>query len=154
MAVYKISDNYFEHSYSLIALHTAIEDYRLAYLLNTHLCMQLRKLPDIDCIEEGALFSLYGWEDQKENTVWSLVSNRSQPTLTNPSQPISLFKMAVPTVSYLLPEQKQVDYFLKIEEAPPAIITAILERIIQLPQLLTAYTVEPDELKSKKNLIF
>ena len=34
MAIYKLLDDFYEHSYTLIAIHGSLDDYRLAYFLN------------------------------------------------------------------------------------------------------------------------
>ena len=50
MALHKLHvDDFYDDSFSLIAIHCSLEDYRLAYLLNKHLNISLvRKPQDLD----------------------------------------------------------------------------------------------------------
>jgi hypothetical protein len=47
-----------------------------------------------------------------------------------------------------------LDYFLKIEDPPEYVKNTIVEKIKQIPNIVTAYAVEYGGLKSKNNLIF
>lgn len=155
MVIHRISANFYEHSYILMAIHCFLEDYKLAYVLNTHLHTKFRKLPDIDFHNNTTSFTLYQWEDQKRDTVWNLVSNISGTATVELKNNTTLFsKDSTASVSYLIPERKQTDFFLKIDgEIQEKEITTILNKINKIPQIITIYRVEPDQLKSKQNLI-
>ena len=77
MALHKLLvDDFYDASFSLLAIHCRLEDYRLAYLLNTYLELNLeRKAQDLDYNYFAASFSIYEWEDTKLDIVWNLVSN-------------------------------------------------------------------------------
>ena len=78
MAVHKlILDDVFDESvFTLIAIHCTIEDYRLAYLLNKFLRINLcRKRFDLDFKNGKSAYSIYHWEDKKQLIDWNLVSN-------------------------------------------------------------------------------
>ena len=78
MAVHKlILDDIFEEGLcTLIAIHCTIEDYRLAYLLNKFLGINLiRKKSDLDFNGGKTAYSIYKWEDNKQLLTWNLVSN-------------------------------------------------------------------------------
>jgi len=154
MAIYRLSDDFYEHAYTLIALHCPLEDYRLAYFLNVQLRTGFKKLPGIDFYQNNNTFSLYEWEDLKNGNVWNLISNVSRSGSTGTTDN-TLFSenMAVKT-SYLIPERKQTDYFLKIDgEIPPETLESTIQKIHKIPQVITTYNVDPDQLKSKHNLI-
>ena len=53
-----------------------------------------------------------------------------------------------------MPEYKDVDYFLKIEQDEITFEQDIVKSILTIPQIVTAYMVETNKLKSKNNLIF
>ena len=56
---------------------------------------------------------------------------------------------------YLIPEQKKVDYFVKISsESNLKSSKIIISKINAIAEVITAYTVSPNQLKSKNNLIF
>jgi hypothetical protein len=59
-----------------------------------------------------------------------------------------------PQITYFIPELKDVDFFLKIEEDPdPGKLQGYLNQISLIPNIVTVYTVDANMLKSKKNLI-
>jgi hypothetical protein len=53
----------------------------------------------------------------------------------------------------LIPELKKTDFFLKLESDTPT-PKSMLAKINQIPQVVTAYAVDVNKLKSKRNLIF
>ena len=63
--------------------------------------------------------------------------------------------LSTETKTYLIPEKKKVDYFIKIVGEPSQeIIYQTVNKINQINQIVTSYTVELDLLKSKQFLIF
>jgi len=161
MAVRKlVLDDVFEEAqYTLIAMHCTIEDYRLAYLLNKYLGINLtRKRADLDFKRDQSAYSIFEWEDHKQLTTWNLVSNifKTEVEVVQTSEQ-SLFKTeANITKTYnLIPEYKRVNYFLKIEtDTNFSKATYILSHVLNIPQIVTAYNVDVNQLKSKDNLIF
>ena len=77
MAVHKLLvDDFYDASFSLIAIHCRLEDYRLAYLINQHLNTRLERLrQDLDYKYLDANYSIYAWEDEQHLTTWNLISN-------------------------------------------------------------------------------
>ena len=55
---------------------------------------------------------------------------------------------------HLIPEYKKVNYFLKIDNETVYNEKLILNKIQEIPQVITAYSIDADQLKSKDNLIF
>ena len=160
MAVHKLilDDVFDEVLYTLIAIHCTIEAYRLAYLLNKHLGINLkRKQSDLDFNKGKSIFPIFEWEDKKQLTTWDLVSNiykrneiqeTIQPQLFNNQEHIT-------KTFNLLPEYKRVNYFLKIDkEYSFSKENFILNNILSIPQIATAYRIDVSQLKSKDNLIF
>lgn len=160
MAVHKlILDDVFEEAlYTLIAIHCTVEDYRLAYLLNNHLGIHLtRKSADLDFNKGKSTFSIFEWEDNKQQTVWNLVVNVCKKETEQPVNSNSLFSTESKIVqkSYLVPEYKQVNYFLKIDnEFSTKREKQIINNILKISQVSTAYLIDANQLKSKNNLIF
>ena len=119
MAVHKLilENDFDEDIYSLIAIHCTIEDYRLAYLLNKCLGITLtRKVRGVGFQEETFLYSMFEWLDNKQMINWNLVSNIYKTEKNTKNKSISLFNSLdkITTVSYLIPQYKTVNYFLKI----------------------------------------
>lgn len=160
MAVHKlILDNVFDETcYTLIAIHCTIEDFRLAYLINSKLGINLKRKPcDLDFNKGKSSFSIFDWEDKKQLITWTLVSNICKKEVYQEAKTQSLFNLEhIITKKFnLVPEKKQVNYFLKIdnnlnEKQEKHIITSMLN----IPQILTAYSIDASQLKSKDNLIF
>ncbi|MBC8754124.1 IPExxxVDY family protein [Kordia sp. YSTF-M3] len=160
MAIHKLfEDDFEEDNYTLIAIHCSTEDYRLAYLLNTNLNLKLaRKQEDLDYNYMEASFSIYEWDDEENFVTWNLVANTSKKEVEQMASAGSLFsdQKGKRTISkYLIPEQKRVDYFVKISsESYLKSSKIIVSRINAIAEVITAYTVNPNQLKSKNNLIF
>lgn len=160
MAVHKlILDDVFDDSvFTLIAIHCTIEDYRLAYLLNKYLKINLRrKKSDLDFNQGKATYSIYKWEDSKQLLTWNLVSNvcktsdYSQPNLG----PLFETTQSITKTFNLLPEFKTVNYLLKIDdEFLDKKEKLIINTILSIPQIATSYVIDQSQLKSKDNLIF
>jgi len=160
MAVHKLfEDDFEEDNYTLIAIHCSAEDYRLAYLLNKTLDLKLaRKQEDLDYNYMEASFSIYEWDDEKNFVTWNLVANISRKEVERVASAGSLFseQQGKRTVSkYLIPERKKVDYFIKISsESYIKSPKIILSKINAIAEVITAYILEANQLKSKNNLIF
>jgi len=160
MAVHKlILDDVFDESvFTLIAIHCTIEDYRLAYLLNKFLGINLvRKNLDLDFNQGKTGYSIYKWEDKKQLLTWNLVSNICKTNDYKQTNSGSLFEttQSITKTFNLLPELKNVNYLLKIDDefnTPKE--KYIINTILSIPQIATAYTIDTSQLKSKDNLIF
>lgn len=160
MAIQKLllDDFLDEADYVLIGIHCAIEDYRLAYFINKQLNISLtRKRLDID-FSNGTHFSIFEWIDEKKMATWNLVTNICKVEGIDKKQSDTLFQTqdAITTTHHLIPELKKVNYFLKIsdDETSKTKLKLLLNKIQSIPQIVTAYTIIPSELKSKHNLIF
>jgi len=111
-----------------------------------------RSRNDLD-ISENRSFPIFEWKDVVNDAYWTLIINTSiKKDQTNEA---SLFKDEVSyTRHHLVPEYKDVDYFLKIEQDEIDFGQDIVTSILTIPQIVTAYMVETNKLKSKNNLIF
>lgn len=160
MAIHKLHfDEFDEVDYDLIAIHTSLEDFRLAYFMNQNLPILLHKSKDeIEIsIKEGTThFSRFFFEDQKNEISWNLIQNKNEVTLQTKENQQNLFantQLEISTKVYLLPEFKKVDYFLKIENASET-IESITNSINTIDRISAVYAVDSRKVKSKNNLIF
>ncbi|CAM1351726.1 IPExxxVDY family protein [Tenacibaculum crassostreae] len=156
MPTYEVSINEFSgDDYILIGVHTTLNDYRLAYLLNQHLQVKFSRANyDLDFLQKNreSSYTVYEYANKKLYQEWFLIANVFKSTLE--SESISLFNQSESN-SYLIPEKKKVDFFLKIEgEFDYEFIVKLIERINQIPQIITSYHIEVNSLKSKDFLIF
>ena len=153
MQVYSLDiDDFNEDNYTLIGIHTALEDFKLAYLLNKNLDTHFSKATYSLDFESNASFSVYNDVNEEYGFEWYLISNSYTEEKTNSSDTIVL---ATETKSYLIPEKKKVDYFIKIVGEPnQELIYKTVNKINKINQVVTSYTVEKHTLKSKQYLIF
>lgn len=159
MALHKLLiDDFCDSSFSLLAIHCGLEDYRLAYLLNKYLGLNLSRMPkDLDYKYFKASYSVYEWYNQENEISWNLISNVCKKEEDSLQSSGSLFNSQnkVLKAYHLLPEHKNVDYLVKItSEAEYLNEKIILSRIQAIPQIVTSYTIDIEKLKSKDNLIF
>ncbi|WP_340067055.1 IPExxxVDY family protein [Ascidiimonas aurantiaca] len=156
MAVYKLLDDFYESTYSLIAIHSYLEDYRLAYFLNLHLKTSFKRLSYNLDFENNSSFSIYQWEDHYEETTWHLVTNKSRTEKRIASEDGGLFEENTASVTtFLVPEYNKADFFLKADyDDTHKNLEKTLQGILRIPHITTAYSIDPNQLKSKNNLIF
>ncbi|RRJ90019.1 IPExxxVDY family protein [Flavobacterium macacae] len=162
MGIHKLSlDEFDEIDYELIAIHTSLEDFRLAYFINQQLPIILSRSNDeigVTTKEGEAMFAKFGFEDVSKDINWTLIQNKNEIIVRKKSDDQNLFldeNVEINNKVYLLPELKKVDFLLKIENN---FSTYNLEEIIQklnnIDWISTVYEVDPDSIKSKNNLIF
>ena len=124
MAVLKLHlDEFDEIDYDLIAIHSVLEDYRLAYFINQKLPIVLSKSKEeigVTVKEGEAFFLRFIYEDSKNDILWSLISNKNEIVVKKNSIGQNLFlniAVEIATKVYLLPELKKVDYFFHKDKA-------------------------------------
>lgn len=162
MAVYKLHiDEFDEIDYQLIAIHTSLEDYRLAYFINQNLPILLKKSNNtiqISNKEGETQFTRFLYEDEKTGISWDLIQNQNDIVVSSQRNNPGLFaesNSSFSTKIYLIPEFKKVDFFLKIENASAGIdLEMITSQINKIERISTVYSVEVEKIKSKNNLIF
>lgn len=152
-AVYKIIDDFYDDSFVLIAIHSSLEDYKMGYRLNNIFNSKFKRSKSDFDLKENHCFPWFDWLDELNDNYWVLIANQStkQVQLTNND----LFENET-TYSRpkLIPEYKDVDYFLKIEDETIVANKKLIKTLMAVPKIRAAYQVSTDKLKSKKNLIF
>src|SRR5690606_13390785 len=150
-----------DEPFTLVAIHCNEEEYKLASLLILHLGTKfIRRVVDLDFSSEGVLvnYPIYDYEDGYKYISYYLVSNIcriEESSLQSSDGLFSTLTSKKTKTHYLLPELRKVDYFLKLysdfESVP---LRKIISEINGIKQIVSAYTVEMDTIKSKNNLIF
>lgn len=160
MAIHKlIIDDCEEASYELLAIHTSLEDYRLAYFINQKLPVLFSKSEkQIQVISKAGKinFSKYSYNNTEKEEYWDLIQNKNEIIIQKKLTTQNLFDNDAyeeTTTTYLVPEFKKVDYFIKIENSEID-IESILTKINTIERISTVYAVDLDKIKSKNNLIF
>jgi len=162
MAVLKLHlEEFDEVDYELIAIHSSLEDFRLAYFINQKLPIILSRNKDevaVTVKEGDAFFSKYSYEDEKTACNWSLIQNKNDIYITQKNTKQNLFLNSVDMISqkvFLISEHKKVDYFLKIEHNASVInVEKIVDQLKQIERISAVYSLIPENIKSKNNLIF
>lgn len=151
-------DIQYDYDFTLIGICSAEKEYRICWALNKQIGIELQKTEnyffkksDIDFAE----FSMYLSENEREFTSFYLVKNEG--IRTKPSELTVLQQTSIPTKEslkeWLVPEEKQCDYFLLLK-GDFLDAEKILSEIIEIPMVITAYKIDPKKLKSKQNLLF
>jgi len=144
-----------EDDYELVGIHSTEEDYRLAYLLNQHLNTKLiRSKLSLDFKNSTAEFPLFEYKDKNSFINYYLINNKHKTFVQNQKN-AGLFGGNYSTISYLIQEKKDIDFFLKIEGCfCTKKFNGIIEKLNTINQIITSYSIEPSTLKSKDHLIF
>ena len=148
-------DDFCEEEYSLIGIHTALEDYKLAYLLNkslsTHFSKSQKNLEFENDINKAS-YSIYNFSSKKYDFDWFLIANSFKRENQTESNELLL---TTETRTYLIPEKKKVDFFIKISgEVGLEYVADTVSKIKNIEQIITSYSIDKNTLKSKDFLIF
>ena len=162
MAIHKLNFGEFDEiDYSLIAIHTTLEDYRLAYFINQKLHVNLNKsIKEIQITDkEGEVhFSRFHFYEKKKDISWDLIQNINEIIQLKEEDNQSLFTnftIEVAKKVFMLPEFKKVNYFLKIENSEEDTnLLKIQSELNSIDQIAVNYIVDINKIKSKNNLIF
>tara|TARA_R110000868_G_scaffold92088_7_gene255192 strand:- start:1652 stop:2140 length:489 start_codon:yes stop_codon:yes gene_type:complete len=162
MATHKLDLGDFDDvDYYLIAIHTSLEDYRLAYFINQQLPINLSKSKDeiqINIKEGETNFSRFYYYDNENAVSWNLIQNKNevlQKKIETTQNLFSNVSMEISTKVYLLPEFKKADYFLKIENTEETMTASKIKTLLNKIESISAiYSVDMNKIKSKNNLIF
>jgi hypothetical protein len=144
--------------YYLFAIHSVLIDYRLAFFLNKHLNLELKRTSkDLDISGQDGLYSVFEYEDQDNLLNWNLISNCSNTNIKNKIKESLLFKNTeIEQKKYkLMNELSQVDFFLKIEYHTSTInIKKIIKSINEIPNIMSVYNLNLKNIKNKETLNF
>ncbi|QED38377.1 IPExxxVDY family protein [Antarcticibacterium arcticum] len=159
MLSHKLMLDEVEEDYQLLAIHCSLEEYKVAYLINKHLQISFKRAAhDLDFNHGNvqALYPLYLFKEPAQYRTYYLIKNKYKGPVKKVVSSGSLFSEEdiSPQLTYLIPEYRDVDYFLKIEEdMDEERLQDMTGRIASIPNIVTTYIVDHNQLKSKNNLI-
>lgn len=155
--MYKLVLDNFEKEFTLIGISTSLEAFRLAFLINKKLNINLKRTQyDVKMSKKDNVFNfeLFKYEDIRSQYTYYLAQNKSilkEKTHTENA----LFNIEQSLVNHLIPSHKQVQYFLKIEDEDNRINQKkIIFALNEIPQLISVFHLQKNEVKSSENLIF
>lgn len=156
MAIHKlVLDDFEDTDYTLFAIHSDLECFRVAQTINRILNTRLRRTrQDLELnISEQLNFPLFEWNDLTLRSTWNLIQNSCNVEITAAGQ--GLFSQTTEqniTTHPLLNEHAHVDFFLKISGEYPS-KENIIKLLNQEPSIHLVYPIEVEALKSKDYLI-
>tara|TARA_B100001758_G_C18366666_1_gene588880 strand:- start:655 stop:1113 length:459 start_codon:yes stop_codon:yes gene_type:complete len=137
--------------YSLIALHSNLDDFSLAFLLNKSLGANFERANE-SIKYKNSNFEFFNWEDLKNGINCSLISNKNYMNSEIITKTDSLFSLSETKKVSLIESMSKVDYLIKIKQGLDLNFTLMI--LNKLPQIILSYTLDDEEIKSKLNLIF
>jgi hypothetical protein len=145
--------------FKLIGISASEEPFKMAFLMNTFLKTHFKRAKnDVELITKkiNVSFSLYTYEDPKTTRKLYFVQNKSQYIDQNPKFANSLSKNQEQILgAYLLKSHKQSDYLIKIEDEFDRFkIKKMIHDLNEIPQIISAYEINREEIKSPGHLIF
>lgn len=127
-----------EYEFTLIGISCHTKDYRLCWELNKVLSFDLVRTDDLEINVKTVInnYPFYEFIDEDNFLEYYLISNRGNN-------------------GYLIPEEKKVDFFLMIKgNIMNDQLHDFIIKINSLSLVLTSFKIDPNQLKSKQNLLF
>ena len=144
----------------ILAIYSGLPSYRLAFLINTCLFSQLKREKDLDFYKD-VKFPYFFFEDEVLQIEYRLIKNKTsqistkEPVVASPLNSLFNESTAVEETFYVLPEYKEVDYFLVLDgEFGDDQLAHIEQEITKLEEILSAYYIPFENIKSKTHLTF
>jgi len=155
MQIHSLGLEICEEEYSLIGIHTTLEDFKLAYLLNKKLGTSFYKSKEdlnFEKMNKHSSFSIFNYTNNTYDFEWFLIANSSKRENQTESNELLLTSE---TKTYLIPEKKKVDFFIKITGSLDfSYVAETIDKIKTVDQIITSYSIDKNTLKSKDFLIF
>lgn len=156
----------YDFDFFVIGICSSLKEYRLCYYINKQLSAQLfRSKQDASMsIEQKDLnekidlsFPLYEYFNENQQQQWFLVSNKCSYLKKNHASS-DLFtdtQHMRKSIEYLIPDHKQIDYFLLVHDGITKQEKINLTTAIKnIPNIVTCYEIDIDKIKTKENLVF
>ena len=141
-----ILDEIDEDDFSLLAVHSSCEAYRLAFLLNSKCQCRFSQTKKS---KEGLLadypFESYEWINPIKGIEIRLFSNRYLKFRDEVQKGGSLFDLPETKELYLVQDLKEVDYIVKIDSGIEA--NMMIKKIESIDQISCLYLIDQSQLK-------
>jgi hypothetical protein len=132
----------FEYDFHLLGLSCHLSDYRIAWIINQALSIDLERKNDIELImgknkEEVGFFSLYQYDNPEQYITINLISNRC-------------------TKGSFCNELKEIDYFVQLWLPDSGVheLSEIHQSLKHSSYVNAAIALQVESLKSRNNFIF
>lgn len=139
MARYLLEED-ISFNFHLIGISSHYHDYRLCWAINKLLSFDLERSENEIVIqerkgEEVLAFPAFNFICPESEVMFELISNRIEG-------------------GYLIPEMKQADYFLKFDDFYDDSVSELVTKMRSISMINMAFQVDPENLRSKYNLIY
>ncbi len=133
----------FGFDFDLVGISTSMKEYKLAWFINNYSPCNFHKAEDIQIdFNDLKNITISNFLFETEHTILHLLKNR-------------LVFNNVFCDQYLIPELKNIDFFLKIDGEKDLFDTGeFVNALRQVDQIQYIATIDPLNLKQKENLIF
>ncbi len=128
----------YDFDFGLLAISCHVKNYKFCWEVNQHLQFNLLRQKDYTLKEKNVevSFPIYEYEDEENGLTYQLIENYGGD-------------------SYLLKDYKKTDFLLLIKgNYNQNTINAIKNKLSELKNVLMVIELNPNEIKSKENLIF
>ena len=143
-----------DENFFLIGIHSNVEIFFLAYLLNKNLKTSFKKMRhNIVNNNNNHLFERYQSIDENKREKIDLFSNKSTLKKSQTkNETFSLFDSIYFKKYFFINEFKNVDFFIKKDSINN--IDLMIKKIKLIDEIESSYFVDKKLLKNKENLIF
>ena len=126
----------FDYDFALYGIITVEKSHRLCWLLRKELDFNFKRIEDLELMKLNKIisFTRYKYENihSDNDATCYLIANKNSGY-------------------FVIPERKETDYFLIIKNLT---IEGILNKLKKINNLQAVFTLNPNDLNSKENLIF
>jgi|SRR5690606_4046739 len=152
-----LADSYSDEK-TLLAIQSNLEDYRLAFFINSVLHLKLYKEKKgiaLSSKEIQSQFGHYLYEDEDNYLTWRLIENHSTSSIkksktASDNDLFSQMEENIELTSCLIPELKRFDYLLIIEETDDFFDTeSLVEQIENISHVSAVYIAEWEHIKKE-----
>ena len=141
-----ILDEIDENNFSLIAVHSSCEAYRLAFLLNSKCqCRFTQTKFKKKGLPTDSYFVTYEWIDLIKGIEIRLFSNRCLKFRDKLQKGSGLFDIPETKELYLVQDLKDVDYIIKIDSGIEG--QTMIEKMESIDQVSYRYLIDQSKLK-------
>ncbi len=133
----------YDFDFELIGIVSSERSFKLAWLLNNSLHLNLARISDFDLeFSNGISLSFANFIHRTEHNSYQLLKNKALEYEEIPKP-------------FLLPELKEFDYLLRIDNMTKGInIKSVKKAISLLPQIQLCQIINLEDVKEKENLIY
>ncbi len=129
-----------ELGFTLLGISSHENDYHLSWAFNQKLGLELIKSKNLVILQAGTEisqeFSVFNYENEDALLVYNLISNKCEQ-------------------GYLIPELKNIDYFLQIfGEINQDFLNQLIEKLRNSGVINASFVLDPKKIKAAEKLLF